>query len=272
MASNSQRDKSVIVDDKIILNVGGIKYETCKSTFTAYPETMLGTMFHERNKFMLHPISGNEHFIDRDGLLFQYVMKFYRTGKVPRLDEIITPVPISQEELDEELDFFMIPRNKPVRVKPAKRVHVRDSIISSQLAAFINALRQIISILFLQFKEEFLINRHFPIGIQLTFYERKKVRIFIIAPPSGLKSRIEKIIQPFEGIGFCLLEGFAEDVERYFEDSITGIEWDCIERRKYLEHGGMVKLFDLRITLDDKCDKTDLIKSCCLKRGIGENG
>ncbi|CAG8489875.1 10841_t:CDS:2 [Diversispora eburnea] len=68
--------------NKIILNVGGIKYETYRSTLTAHSETLLGTMFHPRNQAMLHPTNGNEYFIDRNGYAFHFVMEYYRTGTV----------------------------------------------------------------------------------------------------------------------------------------------------------------------------------------------
>ncbi|CAG8813362.1 1371_t:CDS:1, partial [Racocetra fulgida] len=57
-------------------------YETYRTTLTAYPETLLGTMFHPRNKEMLHPTNGNEYFIDRNGYAFHYVMEYYRTGSI----------------------------------------------------------------------------------------------------------------------------------------------------------------------------------------------
>ncbi|GBB88903.1 hypothetical protein RclHR1_15500002 [Rhizophagus clarus] len=78
----STEDKKNLIEDRIILNVGGIKYETFRSTLTAYPDTLLGTMFSERNKEMMHPTNGNEYFFDRDGYLFRYVLQYYRTGKV----------------------------------------------------------------------------------------------------------------------------------------------------------------------------------------------
>src|SRR5436190_16880224 len=39
-------------------------------------------MFHPRNQAMLHPINGNEYFIDRNGHAFHYIMEYYRTGNI----------------------------------------------------------------------------------------------------------------------------------------------------------------------------------------------
>ncbi|CAG8677184.1 4666_t:CDS:2, partial [Ambispora gerdemannii] len=74
--------KLLNTDERIILNVGGVKYETYRSTLTAYPYTLLGTMFQPRNQPLLHPTNGNEYFFDRNGKIFHYVMEYYRTGQI----------------------------------------------------------------------------------------------------------------------------------------------------------------------------------------------
>ncbi|RIB18132.1 BTB/POZ protein [Gigaspora rosea] len=80
--------ESLAAKEKIVLNVGGIKYETYRSTLTSYPTTLLGSIFvyndHE-NPFWDSDL--DEFFIDRDGHLFHYIMQFYRTGKVPTIDQ-----------------------------------------------------------------------------------------------------------------------------------------------------------------------------------------
>ncbi|CAG8523514.1 31595_t:CDS:2, partial [Racocetra persica] len=75
-------------DPRIILNVGGIRYETYRSTLLAYPQTLLGTMFQPRNDSLLQPTNNglhnhkNEYFFDRNGYAFRYILEFYRTGKI----------------------------------------------------------------------------------------------------------------------------------------------------------------------------------------------
>ncbi|GBC44407.2 BTB/POZ protein [Rhizophagus irregularis DAOM 181602=DAOM 197198] len=130
--------------ERIILNVGGIKYETYRSTLTAYPSTLLGTMFQERNRALLHPVNGNEYFIDRDGKLFRYILQFYRRNK------IVWPEPgsdyVSREELEEEFDYFQIPISyfsndsnelptQPVKISPITK------IVSKKLDDFISVLQ-----------------------------------------------------------------------------------------------------------------------------------
>jgi hypothetical protein len=88
---------------------------------TARPDTLLGTMFQERNQMMLHPTNNNEYFFDRNGRAFHYIMEFYRTGKITwdpinyqhqhqyQADENTICFTVNKQELDEELDYFQIP-------------------------------------------------------------------------------------------------------------------------------------------------------------------
>ncbi|RIA82503.1 BTB/POZ protein [Glomus cerebriforme] len=88
--------------DIITLNVGGIKYETFRSTLTNYPKTLLGKMFCKNTS---QPT--NEYFIDRDGQVFRYILQYYRNnGKIywPNSNQSV-----SNEELVDELNYFQIP-------------------------------------------------------------------------------------------------------------------------------------------------------------------
>ncbi|CAG8634073.1 8142_t:CDS:2 [Ambispora gerdemannii] len=91
-------------NERIILNVGGQKYETYRSTLTAYPNTFLGTMFAERNQALLHPSANNEYFFDRNGRAFHFILEYYRTGSI--LWSATSS--ITQAELEKELDFWQI--------------------------------------------------------------------------------------------------------------------------------------------------------------------
>ncbi|RIA95990.1 BTB/POZ protein [Glomus cerebriforme] len=96
--------------NRIILNVGGYKYETLRSTLEAYPETYLGEMFHNNDNDKLQPTNGNEYFIDRNGKIFTYILEFYRTGKmfIPR-DDDTSKTENLRNMIKEEMEFFKIP-------------------------------------------------------------------------------------------------------------------------------------------------------------------
>ena len=50
---------------RIVLNVGGRRFETALSTVAAFPESLLGVMFSRRNAAMVRPDAHGEYFIDR---------------------------------------------------------------------------------------------------------------------------------------------------------------------------------------------------------------
>ncbi|KAG9297475.1 hypothetical protein G9A89_020877 [Geosiphon pyriformis] len=95
-------------EERIILNVRGVKYETERSILTAYPETLLGTMFQKRNSQLLQATNLNEYSIDRDGMTFHYIMEYYKTGQISWTGPASQP-PIHRRKLDKELDYFLLP-------------------------------------------------------------------------------------------------------------------------------------------------------------------
>ncbi|GBB92248.1 hypothetical protein RclHR1_01990020 [Rhizophagus clarus] len=95
-------------DERIILNVGGIKYETNRSTLIKYPETYLGIFFGENFK---RQKKDNEYFFDRNGYAFRYVLEYYRTGQIlwtPSNDSGYCNG-VSLKEMILEFEFFKIP-------------------------------------------------------------------------------------------------------------------------------------------------------------------
>ncbi|ELT87756.1 hypothetical protein CAPTEDRAFT_135581, partial [Capitella teleta] len=67
------------------LNVGGICHTTSKSTLTRYPESHLAAMFSRSVPPILDDTGAL--FIDRDGQLFQYVLNFLRSPKLPLITD-----------------------------------------------------------------------------------------------------------------------------------------------------------------------------------------
>eukprot|EP01084_Bolivina_argentea_P106245 190180_1 len=60
-------------DGVIILNVGGVKYHTTIQTLTGY-KSMLQARF--SSKYAMKPSSDGSFFIDGDGELFRYILKY----------------------------------------------------------------------------------------------------------------------------------------------------------------------------------------------------
>lgn len=65
--------------ERVVLNVGGIRYETTRSTLCAIPNTLLARIFAPENEHMLKRDEDGSVFFDRDGRLFDRVLDVYRT-------------------------------------------------------------------------------------------------------------------------------------------------------------------------------------------------
>lgn len=63
--------------DVIILNVGGLKFTTWPSTLQRFPESRLARML-DGNDHEFRLVNG-QFFVDRDGILFSYILDFLRT-------------------------------------------------------------------------------------------------------------------------------------------------------------------------------------------------
>ena len=61
----------------LTLNVGGSIYQTCASTLERYPNTRLGQLSHSSHHYIA---SSNQYFFDRNPIIFQEILDFYRTG------------------------------------------------------------------------------------------------------------------------------------------------------------------------------------------------
>jgi len=80
----------------IKLDVGGSLYKTTKDTLTKYQDSMLASMFSGRHP--MQPDKNGYHFIDRDGKIFEYILKFLRDDNI-NLDDV--PKNIIKNIMDE---------------------------------------------------------------------------------------------------------------------------------------------------------------------------
>lgn len=94
--------------DRVVLNVGGQKYETRKSTFAIYPKTLLGRMFAPENEQLLRCDPDGSIFFDRDGVLFQHILNFYRTGRLFVDEDCCENDSVLRRQLVDEYEFWLI--------------------------------------------------------------------------------------------------------------------------------------------------------------------
>ncbi|XP_062410274.1 potassium voltage-gated channel subfamily C member 1-like isoform X2 [Sardina pilchardus] len=85
--------------DRIVVNVGGVRHETHKSTLMCIPGTRLANLVSDASADPLkHPTS--EFFFDRDPKAFAPILNYYRTGKLH------CPADVCGQSLEEELSFW----------------------------------------------------------------------------------------------------------------------------------------------------------------------
>ncbi|CAG8478626.1 5920_t:CDS:2 [Acaulospora colombiana] len=190
----------------IVLNVGGVKYETYRSTLTAYPDTFLGAMFQERNQEMVHPINGsNEYFIDRDGR-----------------------VSITRQELEQELNFFQIPFPSPS--SPPKnsksKLSYGSKSISEQINQFVKTVKHIIELIEKESRQQFLLKRHLEIQIFLKFKSNRSEVDYYVALYNGNEFLLDN--QNIRGLtmGYILLEEFGDDIGEHLKKFFPDLSWN----------------------------------------------
>ncbi|XP_066588404.1 potassium voltage-gated channel protein Shaw-like [Prorops nasuta] len=95
--------RRVELNDRVILNVGGIRHETYKSTLKKIPATRLSRLTEALVNY--DPIL-NEFFFDRHPGVFAQVLNYYRTGKLHYPTDVCGPL------FEEELEFWGLDSNQ----------------------------------------------------------------------------------------------------------------------------------------------------------------
>ena len=85
--------------DRIVINVGGVAYETYISTLQNIPDTRLAWLTEGLDA---DPNNRKEIFFDRHSGVFVHILNYYRTGKLH------TPTDICGPLFEEELNFWGI--------------------------------------------------------------------------------------------------------------------------------------------------------------------
>ena len=92
------------MSDLIYLNVGGTKYTTTRNTLTKYPQSLLGRMFDKECPFKLTFDKENNVFLDRDGEMFKYILRYLRDNRLPPSKKM--------SYFETEAEYFCLPIDK----------------------------------------------------------------------------------------------------------------------------------------------------------------
>ncbi|CAG8503005.1 14136_t:CDS:2 [Funneliformis caledonium] len=265
--------------DKITLNVGGIKYETYRSTLTSYPTTLLGSIFYhysDEENPLTDPNHGNEFFIDRDGHLFHYIMQFYRTGKVPTTEQAIGLVPITAQELEDELEYFKIPTYPPssfsaTTLSPSQ-LSLRHKMIAAEIDSFTSTLNDTLLTISSQFKKEFFFKRQFQIRFEITFHHNERISDFNIYPSvnSIIKTRLQKGFDEFALLGYAMLDRFGEEIGRYMTTTVQGCTWECKKVEEF-GWGGLQQMYKVKVGVENSFEHDDVVNHCCLSSVVSDS-
>ncbi|XP_074596543.1 potassium voltage-gated channel protein Shaw-like [Brevipalpus obovatus] len=90
-------------ENRVILNVGGIRFETYRTTLRKIPATRLSRLTESLANY--DPVL-NEYFFDRHPGVFAQILNYYRTGKLHYPTNVCGPL------FEEELEFWGLDANQ----------------------------------------------------------------------------------------------------------------------------------------------------------------
>jgi len=100
LKNSLRRDTKTRVDNRIVIIVGGYRYETLECTLAAFPDTLLGDPTKRDDYY--DPISGAFIFF-RDPLSFDAILFYYQSKGI-----LAKPMNIEREVFEREVEFFEI--------------------------------------------------------------------------------------------------------------------------------------------------------------------
>ncbi|KAL7076421.1 hypothetical protein ACQ4LE_004398 [Meloidogyne hapla] len=91
------------MDERVVINVGGIRHETYQATLKKIPATRLSRLSPAQSNY--DPLL-NEYFFDRHPAVFEQILNYYRTGKLHYPTSVCGPL------FEEELEYWGLDANQ----------------------------------------------------------------------------------------------------------------------------------------------------------------
>jgi len=129
-------------ENRLILNCGGVRHETYKTTLKKIPATRLSRLTEALGNY--DPVL-NEYFFDRHPGVFAQILNYYRTGKLHYPTDVCGPL------FEEELEYWGLDANQVepccwmtyTQVRSGHYTSIQQSFVPNKirgLRAFPNAL------------------------------------------------------------------------------------------------------------------------------------
>jgi hypothetical protein len=177
-------------------------------------------MFASRNVGMLKPDNNNEHFIDRDGHAFWFVLEYHRKGRLPPLPPASPGCCssfLSAQAVMDELEYFLI----PIPSTEQRAFVYSEDVVACNVDAVVNMLLDVINHARAIYVSWVHIN--FPASEIASFSTSPNI------------PEIYNRARPFALYGNLLYQ-FREEIERYLKNRVSGLKF-ILEIR-----GGKVQL------------------------------
>ena len=117
-----ERDNLNLAKERVLINVGGVKHETYRSTLKMIPDTRLAWIAENKSSnFEGFDATKNEYFFDRHPGVFIQILNYYRTGKLHSPSDVCGPL------FEEELQFWGIDEKQMEPCCWAKYTEHRDA-------------------------------------------------------------------------------------------------------------------------------------------------
>jgi potassium voltage-gated channel delayed-rectifier subfamily S protein 3 len=132
----------VLPSEKVVLNVGGSKFEILRKTLLS---VKYGRIWKLINTFKQHELVDlcddfntelNEFFFDRDPTLFNYILNYYRTGKL-HVSESLCPVDLNNELIYWDLDQPLMD------VCCEEKLYNKEKEVDQTLANYVSIMKEV---------------------------------------------------------------------------------------------------------------------------------
>ncbi|CAG8482709.1 13449_t:CDS:2 [Racocetra fulgida] len=215
-------------------------YETYISTLTAYPTTLLGIMFQERNKALLKPTDDNEYFIDRD-------------------DPAVT-----RRDLEDECDYFQISQNALITapVVSSHQISPIRKLVADKLDDFVKTLETIVTnIAITMLKHHF---RGFSSTVTMTFAQESYIggiTSIVVKPKTDALTRSTwKAMSHHGTMGYFILDQFGENIGNYLSNLIPEVSWEL----NHKIYGVRERFYDFILIIDYDFNRERTLADSCL--------